>query len=215
MTTAYTNIRVETIKSEGKAFDFWVCANRGSDRVILTRVGWQAGSFCHVTTETEAKCWADLFADALRLKRENDKLRQENAELRGALEFYADPDSYFAIFITPDRPAGAFADDFSEDHGGDYNRSMPGKLAREALCATQGNSLPAVSLGGSVGRLSADKPITAYPRIRDLPVSEREPFAAWLIGQTVPMITDTTDGEQDAYYPWDYDNWKRKGPILD
>jgi hypothetical protein len=80
MTTAYTNIRVETIKSEGKAFDFWVVANRGGDRVILARVGWQAGSFCHVTTETEAKCWADLFADALRLKRENDKLKQELTE---------------------------------------------------------------------------------------------------------------------------------------
>lgn len=53
-----------------------------------------------------------------------------------ALEFYADPDSYFAISILADRPAGAFADDFSEDDWTrecDFDRPMPGKRAREAL----------------------------------------------------------------------------------
>lgn len=57
--------------------------------------------------------------------------------LKEALEFYANPDSYFAILVMPDRPAGGFADDFSyADHlaeYGEYNRPMPGKLARETL----------------------------------------------------------------------------------
>jgi hypothetical protein len=51
-----------------------------------------------------------------------------------ALEFYADPENYHAILIMPDRPGGAFADDFSTDHGHpDYDRPMPGKTARAAL----------------------------------------------------------------------------------
>ena len=51
-----------------------------------------------------------------------------------ALAFYADPDSYAAILFIPDRPCGEFADDFSDDHGfGQYDRPMPGKLARETL----------------------------------------------------------------------------------
>lgn len=51
-----------------------------------------------------------------------------------ALDFYADPENYHAISFLLDRPCGGFADDFSEDHGhGDYERPMPGKLAREVL----------------------------------------------------------------------------------
>ena len=45
-----------------------------------------------------------------------------------------------------------------------------------------------------------------WPRIRDLPEEEREPFRQFLVGQTCPSIDDPI---QDAYYPWDYDNWKR------
>ena len=48
-----------------------------------------------------------------------------------ALQAYADPESYHAIAVVADRPAGAFADDFSKDHGHPhYDRPMPGKLAR-------------------------------------------------------------------------------------
>jgi len=54
-------------------------------------------------------------------------------KLIDALSFYADPDTYFAIGILPDKPCGAFIDDMSEDHDGDYNRPMPGKLARQTL----------------------------------------------------------------------------------
>lgn len=50
-----------------------------------------------------------------------------------ALEQYADPDFYFAIAFAPDTPAGSFADDFSRVDGSQYNRVMPGKLARLTL----------------------------------------------------------------------------------
>jgi hypothetical protein len=57
--------------------------------------------------------------------------------LREALGFYADPDTYFAIAFAFDNPCGDFADDFTEDHGGDYDRPMPGKRARAALSGVQ------------------------------------------------------------------------------
>lgn len=54
----------------------------------------------------------------------------------GALHFYADPETYHAIMFMVDRPAGGFADDFSDDHGDEfYNREMPGAAARAALKA--------------------------------------------------------------------------------
>lgn len=51
----------------------------------------------------------------------------------GALEVYADPETYHAIAIMADRPAGDFADDFSKVPGSWYDRPMPGKTARAAL----------------------------------------------------------------------------------
>lgn len=58
-------------------------------------------------------------------------------ELSHTVGFYANPDSYFAILIMPDRPAGSFADDFSyADHlaeYSEYDRQMPGKRARQTL----------------------------------------------------------------------------------
>jgi hypothetical protein len=48
-----------------------------------------------------------------------------------------------------------------------------------------------------------------WPRIRDLPPEEQEPFSKWLFGQTMPLDTDYPMSEQDFYYPWDYENWKR------
>lgn len=55
-----------------------------------------------------------------------------------ALHFYADPDSYFAISILDDPPCGEFARDFSQDEWTaicEYDRPMPGKLAREIMIA--------------------------------------------------------------------------------
>jgi hypothetical protein len=54
--------------------------------------------------------------------------------LAKVVAFYAEPETYNAIFIVPDRPAGEFADDFSEDHGDPfYERPMPGAKARAVL----------------------------------------------------------------------------------
>jgi hypothetical protein len=55
--------------------------------------------------------------------------------LVAALEFYASPDTYFAIGFFPDPPCGAFMEDFSEHGDLDYadGDQRPGKRAREAL----------------------------------------------------------------------------------
>ena len=53
----------------------------------------------------------------------------EAARLWGALEFYADPATYFAIGFFPDPPCGDFAADTSETHLG----MKPGKRARALL----------------------------------------------------------------------------------
>ena len=56
------------------------------------------------------------------------------AEAERALEFYADPETYHACAFYFDPPTGGFDDDFDEDHGHeDYDRPMPGKLARTTL----------------------------------------------------------------------------------
>jgi hypothetical protein len=57
--------------------------------------------------------------------------------------------------------------------------------------------------------------MTVWPRIRDLPKEEQEPFGKWLRGQTKPLIEGIPFEEQDSYYPWDYDNWKNGGKWWD
>lgn len=69
---------------------------------------------------------------------ESSRLRALVAEMRGALEFYADPETYFAITFLDDPPSGDFMDDFSDDHGGEFDRPMPGKRARAALAKGDG-----------------------------------------------------------------------------
>lgn len=69
---------------------------------------------------------------------EIQSLRVGYAELNEALQFYADPNSYFAIGVFADRPAGEFADDFSDADDWPtvdfpYERPMPGARARAAL----------------------------------------------------------------------------------
>jgi len=48
-----------------------------------------------------------------------------------------------------------------------------------------------------------------WPRIRDLPESERAPFIKFLVGQTCPWIEGEPMESQDGYYRQDYENWKR------
>lgn len=47
-----------------------------------------------------------------------------------------------------------------------------------------------------------------FPRLRDLPEEEREPFWQWLMGQTRPMVGGLPVEEQDFYYGDDYLKWK-------
>ena len=71
---------------------------------------------------------------SIALKELDTEFAKETADLVEALHFYADPESYHAIGLMIDRPAGGFADDFSFDHGHkEYDREMPGKMAREVL----------------------------------------------------------------------------------
>jgi len=50
-----------------------------------------------------------------------------------ALRMYADPEFYHAITIIGDRPTGGFDEDVSRVKDSDYDRPMPGKLARKAI----------------------------------------------------------------------------------
>ena len=76
-----------------------------------------------------------------RRTRERDDANAEIKRLRRTLEFYADPETYFAIGFNADPPNGKFMDDFEEvdDMGfrsDPYNGSYkPGKRARAALAA--------------------------------------------------------------------------------
>ena len=47
-----------------------------------------------------------------------------------------------------------------------------------------------------------------WPRIRNLPAEDREPFAIWLWGSNHPIIEGEPLEEQDAYYTGDYLRWK-------
>lgn len=69
------------------------------------------------------------------------------AALREVLEFYADPETYFAIGFFPDFPCGEFENDF-EELSGDLGHPdgtpwvKPGKRARQALTDSPGDNLP-------------------------------------------------------------------------
>jgi 3',5'-cyclic AMP phosphodiesterase CpdA len=60
-----------------------------------------------------------------------------------------------------------------------------------------------------------DEPVRMWPRVRDLPEEERKPFTKRLRGQTRPMIEGISMDDQDAFYPWDYQDWKDGFPVLD
>lgn len=59
---------------------------------------------------------------------------QRIRDLEGALRFYADPSTYFAIAFLGDRPCGEFMEDCSpaaDEYG--FEKNVPGKRARAAL----------------------------------------------------------------------------------
>ena len=66
-------------------------------------------------------------SDAKEALRKKDEVIEE---MREALEFYADPETYFAIGFFPDKPCGDFIEDFYDTEILGYK---PGKRARDCL----------------------------------------------------------------------------------
>jgi hypothetical protein len=56
-------------------------------------------------------------------------IAEDHERILSVLQFYGDPETYFAIGFFPDRPCGDFIEDFSETELG----FKPGKRAREAM----------------------------------------------------------------------------------
>ena len=84
------------------------------------------------------------------LEAENAALRQRVRALEDVLEFYANPDNYFAIGFLPDHPCGDFITDWSwaDDWATEpFNRKMPGKRARDLLAAIDDADGPLGILG--------------------------------------------------------------------
>ena len=103
--------------------------------VVDTRCGHQNATYADVIDALQKK--ADRYTDAAVYPAAVDAIRYllaENERMAEALEFYADPASYFAIAFIPDPPCGEFMEDFSDDHGDDQlSGYRPGKRARQAL----------------------------------------------------------------------------------
>jgi hypothetical protein len=78
-----------------------------------------------------AKAAMRLVATNNELRDALSTVREQMRALEDVLEFYADPDTYFAIGFFPDEPAGEFMNDF-EDLGIEFGYK-PGKRARAAL----------------------------------------------------------------------------------
>jgi hypothetical protein len=91
-----------------------------------------------VFSVAEAKRQAKMYQSAAKAMADHCDMRVAKYEklcclLVEALSMYADPGFYHAITIIGDRPTGGFDEDVSRVQGSDYNRPMPGKLARQAL----------------------------------------------------------------------------------
>ena len=62
------------------------------------------------------------------------------------------------------------------------------------------------ALGATVDAYQAREPID---RIRDLPATEQGPFLRYLAGQKRPRLPGLPEDQQDGYWRWDYNEWKR------
>ncbi len=92
------------------------------------------------STREELERWKRMREQAVDFMdtayRERDAEKARSAKLREALEFYATPETYFAIGLFPDKPCGEFMDDISDCEGEEMGQTRkPGKRAREALAA--------------------------------------------------------------------------------
>jgi hypothetical protein len=81
-----------------------------------------------------AKRFVDLAGKFAEQNEQIKQLKTDNEVLIEALEFYADPESYWAIMIIGDQPCGEFAEDISDDYEHPaIIGPRPGKTARTAL----------------------------------------------------------------------------------
>lgn len=94
----------------------------------------------------EAESADDALAQVADLLRSDDNIAHLSAlpesEVAEALQFYADPESYFAIFIVPDRPSGLFADDIGCCLMDGEHDHRHGRTARRALGDEWGGTQP-------------------------------------------------------------------------
>jgi hypothetical protein len=87
-----------------------------------------AGDLCTCLADLQGEIGNYEDAHQLALATIGEWQERERA-LREALEFYADPDTYFAIALIGDPPHGPFLDDVGSD-------GKPGSMARAALAAS-------------------------------------------------------------------------------
>jgi hypothetical protein len=73
--------------------------------------------------------WDALNEKLKRLQKENRKLNMIGSKLIRCLDFYANPETYFAVAFIHDPPSGDFMNDFSKTNLG----YKPGKRARKVL----------------------------------------------------------------------------------
>ena len=102
-------------KVKAKCTQLWNCTAIGVVEVhtVLEFIHRHA---CDAEREVErlkerGRKWCEAYGEA---GIDIDKLKADNERLREALEFYADPETYFAVAFMADRPCGEFADDRSE-----------------------------------------------------------------------------------------------------
>lgn len=97
-----------------------------------------------VTVEADSADEAlEKFGEMLRDTDYIDKLAAlPESELATALQMYADPESYWAIFIVPDRPSGLFADDVGCCLLDGVHDHRHGRAARKALGDEWGGTEP-------------------------------------------------------------------------
>lgn len=62
-------------------------------------------------------------------------------------------------------------------------------------------------------RTYKDKHGISYSKLSDLPLKYRKPFKTFLTGQTCPLVEEL-ENPYDAYYPWDFENFKANGKLF-
>jgi hypothetical protein len=78
--------------------------------------------------------------ERLKVSKDVQLLLEQRETLANALDFYADPDTWFAVAVVGDPPCGEISEDWSTHGSPDYEHGdeRPGKKAREALAAVFG-----------------------------------------------------------------------------